>query len=169
MPWTQSQKPQENKMERILLISDRATKAEQGSVAVYMDVNQYANSTEPKEETLIRLVKIAMRMRPDRIVIDTMDESILALPEKDSIPADSLQSFREKRLWKVASQVLNGEYIYQCYQRRYVHEVDCAGDRNYDSEIYRDREKAAARCRKLNAPLLPPVEGWIADGHPQNY
>ena len=156
-------------MYRIILISDRATKDERASVDVYLDVNQYANSTEPREETLIRLVKVAMRMRPDRLVIDTMDDGILTLPEKNGIPAESLYTFREKRLWKVASQVLNGEYIYQCYQRRYVYEIDCAGDRIYDQEIYRDRIKAAARCRELNEPLLPSTESTMPDRHPQNY
>lgn len=156
-------------MERIILISDRATKTESESVAVHIDPSQYISATEPDSETLIRLVKVAMRMRPDRIVIDTMDDSILALPKQNGIPAENLYSFREKRLWKVSSQVLNGEWIYQCYRRRYVYEVDCAGDRDYDKGIYHDRSKASARCRELNAPLLPPTEGCMADGHPQNY
>lgn len=155
-------------MERIILISDRATEAERDSVAVHIDPSEYMTSVEPNVETLKRLVGTATRMNPDRIIIDTSDASILAIPKQFGIPSEDLYTFREKRLWKVASQVLDGEYIYQCYQRRYVQDVDCAGDRKYDTEIFTDREKAAARCRELNAPLLPHTEGWMTDGHPQN-
>ena len=75
-------------------------------------------SVEPNDETLKRLVGTATRMNPDRIIIDTSDASILAIPKQFGIPSEDLYTFREKRLWKVASQVLDGEYIYQCYQRR---------------------------------------------------
>lgn len=156
-------------MERIILISDRATKEELSSVDVLIDPAKFVAPDESIKDLLIRLVKTTMRMKPDVIVVDTDDESILALPLKYGIHTENLYSFREKRLWKVASQVLDGASIWQCYKRRYVNDIDCAGDRIYDSEIFKNRKEASARCRELNAPLLPPTDGWMNDGHPQSW
>jgi len=68
--------------------------------------------------------------------------------------------------WNIATQDLDGRQIWQCYRRRNVHPVDCAGDRLYDTEIFYSKEDAVLRCRELNAQL---VDGWLSDGHPQNW
>ena len=74
----------------------------------------------------------------------------------------------EKRMsnWNISSQSIHGKEIWQCYRRRNVYPVDCAGDRLYDSEVFHSKEEAVLRCRELNAQL---VVGWMADGHPQNW
>jgi len=69
--------------------------------------------------------------------------------------------------WNIASQDLNGKTVYQCYRRRNVHPVDCAGDRIYDGKLFYDKESAAERCRNLNAELVQ--DSFMADGHPQNW
>lgn len=68
--------------------------------------------------------------------------------------------------WQIATQRINDKEVWQCYRRRNIHPVDCAGDRKYDTEIFCTKEEAVLRCRSLNAQL---VDGWMSDGHPQNW
>lgn len=58
---------------------------------------------------------------------------------------------------------------YRCFRR---HSNDCANKParyEYDSKVFENQLDAERRCRALNEPLIPKTQGWLSDGHPQNW
>ena len=51
--------------------------------------------------------------------------------------------------WHIATQYLDDKQIWQCYRRRNVHPVDCAGDRLYEllEEVAADKGFAIASAK----------------------
>jgi len=71
-----------------------------------------------------------------------------------SIVMDMIFSGREVKAmseWKVASQYLNGRYIFQVYRHRNVNAVDHSGNREYKDELFDDEAAAQAFADELNA------------------
>ncbi len=52
--------------------------------------------------------------------------------------------------WSVASQVINGEKVFQVYRLRNVNGIDHSGNREYCGGIFSDKESAQAFADELN-------------------
>ena len=55
-----------------------------------------------------------------------------------------------KSPWKVSSNMIGTEKVYQVYRLYDVQEIDHSGNREVDPIIHEDENDAIERCRELN-------------------
>lgn len=55
-----------------------------------------------------------------------------------------------KSEWRVTSNFINGQKVYQVYRLRNTTEVDHSGNREYRGGIFKNRDEAAAEAEALN-------------------
>ena len=75
--------------------------------------------------------------------------------DKENIKT-ALPDLTPQNFWAVMETLIEGEQRYLCYRLG-----DKSGDgrarAEFDGQMFSDRKVASARCRELNAPLLPEV------------
>ena len=56
-----------------------------------------------------------------------------------------------KSPWKVSSNMIGTEKVYQVYRLYDVQKIDHSGNREVDPYFYKRKDDAIKRCRELNA------------------